>query len=282
MLGRVDDWVTMNHFAELKRRWDAAVGRNTAFYLSAVAIFLASIAATVYFSNSMPESVVMSCGPLISPAASQMAVNGAESALLFLTMWGVMMVAMMLPSLMPMLIDYRRRSGVLPVTRLDHLTCWVSLGYFAVWIAVGVLVYFGTLLADVATRLEWVRRCMPITTGLIVTAAGFIQVSSYKMNQLRCCRVRSYRAVPSAPWGATEHGIGLGLACFLGCFNLMAVLLAAGLMNLKAMVALTAAIGIERIRSIPVFAAWLTGALIIAIGMFMIVHASMHWPIAAY
>src|SRR4030081_758562 len=158
MLGRVDDWVTMNYFAELKRRWDAAVGRNTAFYLSAVAIFLASIAATVYFSNSMPESVVMSCGPLISPAASQMAVNSAESAPLFLTMWGVMMVAMMLPSLMPMLIDYRRRSGVLSVARLGQLTCWVSLGYFAVWIAVGVLVYFGTLLADIATRLESVRR----------------------------------------------------------------------------------------------------------------------------
>jgi predicted metal-binding membrane protein len=151
----------------------------------------------------------------------------------------------------------------------------VSLGYFAVWIAVGVLVYFGTLLADVATRLESVRRYVSITTGLVVTAGGFIQVSSYKMNQLRRCRVRSYRAVPSAAWGATEHGIGLGLACFFSCFNLMAVLLAAGLMNLKAMVALTAAIGIERIRSIPVFAAWLTGMVIIAIGTFMIVHASM-------
>jgi predicted metal-binding membrane protein len=181
-----------------------------------------------------------------------------------------------------MLIDYRRRSGALSVTRLDRLTCWVSLGYFAVWIGVGVLVYFGTLLADLATQLESVRRCISITTGLIVTAAGCIQVSNYKMNHLRRCRVVSYRALPSAAWGATEHGIGLGLACFRTCFNLMAVLLAAGVMNLKAMVALTAAIGIERIRSIPVFAARLTGAVIIVIGMFMIVHASMHWPIAAY
>jgi predicted metal-binding membrane protein len=272
----------MNQFAELKCRWDAADRRNTAFYLSTAVIFLASVAATVYFSNSMRESAAMSCGPLISPAASKMAVNSAASALLFLTMWGVMMVAMMLPSLMPMLIEYRQRSGVLPVTRLNQLTCWVSLGYFAVWIAVGVFVYFGTLLADVATRLESVRRCMSITAGLTVTAAGFFQVSSYKMNHLRRCRAHSHRAVPSAAWRATEHGIGLGLACFLSCFNLMAVLLAAGLMNLKAMVALTAAIGIERIRSIPVFAARLTGAIIIAIGMFMIVHASMHWPIAAY
>jgi predicted metal-binding membrane protein len=53
-----------------------------------------------------------------------MAVNGAESALLFLAMWGVMMVAMMLPPLVPVLIDYRRRSGVLPIARLDQLTCW--------------------------------------------------------------------------------------------------------------------------------------------------------------
>lgn len=270
----------MNYFAQLMRRRHAAGNRditsmNFAFYLSAAIAFLASVTATVHLCNSMRESAEIACGPLISQARSGMFVNSAKSALLFLAMWGAMMVAMMLPSLMPMLIDYRRRSGVLSVTRLNQLTCWVSFGYFAVWIAVGMLVYFGgTLLADVATRLESVRRCIPVTAGIIVTVAGFIQVSSYKMDHLRRCRVRFYGAVPSAPWGATEHGIGLGMTCFHSCFNLMAVLLAAGSMNLKAMAALTAAIGIERIRSIPVLAARFTGAVIIAIGMFMIVHAS--------
>jgi predicted metal-binding membrane protein len=280
----------MNYIAELKRQWNAAASRNTisvnyTFYVSAAVIFLASVAATVYFCNSARESVGMACGQLISPVRSKMSINRVESALLFLAMWGVMMVAMMLPSLMPTLIDYRRRSGALQVTRLNQLTCWVSLGYFAVWIAVGVLVYFfGTLLADVATRFESVRRSISVTNGLIVSVAGFIQVSSYKMNHLRRCRHRvpSNRALSSAAWDATEHGIGLGITCFLTCFNLMAVLLAAGVMNLKAMVAVTAAIGIERIRSTPVFAVQLTGAAIIAIGMFMIVHATMHEPIAGY
>jgi predicted metal-binding membrane protein len=281
----------MNYHAELKRRWSEVRGQtvdsiNYSFYFSAAGIFLASAATTVYFCNSMRDGVAVLCGPLASRAAPTISMsNWAASAPLFMAMWSVMMVAMMLPSLMPALIDYRRRSGLLRVTRVNQLTCWVFMGYFTVWIAAGVPVYLiATLLADLSMRMESVRRHIPVANGLAVAVAGCIQLSNYKLHRLRRCQHRapSIGTVRSAAWHATQHGIGLGMTCFLCCFNLMAVLLASGVMNLKAMAALTAAISVERIRSIPVCTVWLMGAALIAIGMSMIANATLSEPIAAY
>jgi predicted metal-binding membrane protein len=48
-------------------------------------------------------------------------------------MWVVMMVAMMLPSLVPMLWRYRQAVGRTGETRLGRLTALVGVGYFFVW-----------------------------------------------------------------------------------------------------------------------------------------------------
>ena len=56
---------------------------------------------------------------------------------------------------------------------------------------------------------------------------------------------------------------------------LQALLLAVGVMNLKAMAALTVAIAIERTLAFPVFWTRLTGGLLIAIGTFMLVGATV-------
>jgi hypothetical protein len=52
----------------------------------------------------------------------------------FLGMWIVMMVAMMLPSLVPMLWRYREAVGMKGETRLGRLTALVGVGYFLVWV----------------------------------------------------------------------------------------------------------------------------------------------------
>ena len=57
----------------------------------------------------------------------------------FLGMWLVMMVAMMLPSLIPALRRYRRAVGGTETTRLDRLTALVGVAYFLVWTALGML-----------------------------------------------------------------------------------------------------------------------------------------------
>ena len=55
----------------------------------------------------------------------------------FLGMWVVMMVAMMLPSLAPMLWRYRQAVGRTGETRQGRLTALVGVDYFFVWTVLG-------------------------------------------------------------------------------------------------------------------------------------------------
>src|SRR5437899_4465051 len=59
----------------------------------------------------------------------------------FLGMWVVMMVAMMLPSLVPMLWRYRQAVGRTGETRLGRLTALVGVGYFFVWTVFGMAAF---------------------------------------------------------------------------------------------------------------------------------------------
>src|SRR5262245_33286079 len=59
----------------------------------------------------------------------------------FLGMWIVMMVAMMLPSLVPMLWRYRQAVGRTRETRLGWLTALVGVGYFSVWAMFGMTAF---------------------------------------------------------------------------------------------------------------------------------------------
>ena len=59
----------------------------------------------------------------------------------FLGMWVVMMVAMMMPSLVPMLQRYRHATGATNDTRLGLLTLLVGTGYFLVWTVFGIVAF---------------------------------------------------------------------------------------------------------------------------------------------
>src|SRR5215475_7690214 len=59
----------------------------------------------------------------------------------FLGMWVVMMVAMMLPSLVPMLWRYREAVAGTGEARLGRLTALVGVGYFCVWTALGIIAF---------------------------------------------------------------------------------------------------------------------------------------------
>src|SRR5690242_1203130 len=63
-----------------------------------------------------------------------------DAAASFLSMWVVMMVAMMLPSLVPMLWRYQHAVGRIGAVRLAALTAVVGAGYFFVWTLFGVAV----------------------------------------------------------------------------------------------------------------------------------------------
>src|SRR3984885_11345252 len=107
----------------------------------------------------------------------------------FLGMWIVMMVAMMLPSLVPMLWRYRQVVDGTGETRLSRLTALVGVGYFFVWMVFGMAAFpLGVALAAVEMQLPALARVVPIAVGAVVLIAGALQFTAWKAHQLACCR----------------------------------------------------------------------------------------------
>src|SRR5256886_5698727 len=91
----------------------------------------------------------------------------------FLGMWIVMMVAMMLPSLLPMLWRYRQTVGRTGETRLGRLTALVGVGYFFVWTVFGMAAFpLGVALAAIEMQQPALARAVPIAVGVVVLIAG--------------------------------------------------------------------------------------------------------------
>ncbi len=174
----------------------------------------------------------------------------AGTAASFLAMWTAMMVAMMLPSLLPTLSRHRtamRRAGA---THVERLTALVGVGYFAVWAAFGMIVFpLGVALTAIAMREPVLARVAPIAIGAVVMLAGVLQHTAWKSRQLALCRESPSRAhmLPADVRAAWRHGMCLGLHCCGSCAPLTAVLLVVGMMDLRVMTAITAAITAERL-----------------------------------
>jgi predicted metal-binding membrane protein len=159
----------------------------------------------------------------------------------FVAMWALMMVAMMLPSLMPAVLAHRR-----PL----RLAC----GYFAVWTAVGVVIYpIGVALAELEMASRAASCAVPLATAAVLALAGAWQLTRAKLRALARCRDRACCAIGRRPTPADawRDGLRLGTRCVRCCIAPMAVLLAAGVMSLAAMAIVGAAITIERLVPRP-------------------------------
>ena len=118
----------------------------------------------------------------------------------FLGMWVVMMVAMMLPSLVPMLWRYRQAVGGTGETRLGRLTALVGVGYFFVWTVFGMAAFpLGVALAAIEMQQPALARAVPIAVGVVVLIAGALQFTAWKARHLACCREAPGAAVRCRP-----------------------------------------------------------------------------------
>jgi predicted metal-binding membrane protein len=73
---------------------------------------------------------------------------------------------------------------------------------------------------------------------------------------------------------AWRHGLRLGLDCSTCCAGLTAILLAVGVMDLRAMAVVTAAITVERLAPAGGRIARAIGAVVVGAGFFLIVQAA--------
>jgi predicted metal-binding membrane protein len=180
----------------------------------------------------------------------------------FAGMWMVMMAPMMLPSLAPTMWRFRGANSGIRLTL-------VGVGYFFVWAVVGVAVFpFGIAVATLEMNNATFAHGVPILSAVVVLLAGVLQVSSWKARHLPVCR-----GPLEAKKSAWRQGVCLGLRCAYSCAPLTASLLVFGMNDRRAMVVVAAAITAERVAPHGARVAQGSGAVVIATGLMMIVHA---------
>jgi predicted metal-binding membrane protein len=192
-------------------------------------------------------------------------------------MWAVMMIPMMLPSLVPMLQRYRQAVGGTSETRLDRLTALVGAGYFFVWTVFGMAVFpLGVALATVEMQQPALARSVPMAVGVVVIIAGALQFTAWKAHHLACCREAPVRGhtLPADGETAWRQGVRFGLHCGQSCVNLTAILLVIGVMDLRAMAVVTAAITAERLAPAGERVARTIGAVVVGAGLFLVARAA--------
>ena len=255
------------------------VSRRAFFGVSAL-LFTAGAVGTILWCASMSTmgETTMPGGWTMSAVWTRMPGQtwpGAGAS--FLGMWVVMMAAMMLPSLVPMLWRYREALGRTGKSRLGRLTALAGAGYFFVWTVFGLIVFpLGAALAALELRTPALVHAVPIMAGAAVLMAGAFQFSRWKARRLACCRALpgcggTLRADLSAAW---RHGLRLGLHCSFCCANWMAILLVIGIMDLRAMAVVTAAVTIERLASAGERVARAIGTVAVATGLLLIARAA--------
>jgi predicted metal-binding membrane protein len=251
-----------------------------AFLAVSALLFAASAALTTVWCASMSAmgEMPMPGGWTMSMAWMRMpGQTWPGAAASFLGMWVVMMVAMMLPSLVPMLWRYRRAVGSTGETRLGLLTVLVGVGYFFVWTVLGMAAFpLGVALAAVEMQQPPLARAVPIAVGMVVLIAGALQFSTWKARHLACCREvpGCDRTLPAGAGTAWRHGLRLGLHCSHCCAGLMAILLVLGVMDLRAMAVVGAAITIERLAPAGERVVRVIGVVVVGAGLLLLVRAA--------
>jgi len=156
-------------------------------------------------------------------------------AAVMVTMWAVMMAAMMLPSAIPMVLAYDRMDRGSAVGKFGSTALFIG-GYIVVW---GVF-------AVAAAVLQWGLHTMALVNGMgvvtqgwfaggLLIGAGVVQLSPWKMRSLGACRTPMGFLMTS--WrdgraGALRMGLHHGRLCLGCCWSLMILLFVLGVMNL--------------------------------------------------
>ncbi|HEX9358916.1 MAG TPA: DUF2182 domain-containing protein [Streptosporangiaceae bacterium] len=161
----------------------------------------------------------------------------------FVGVWSLMMTAMMLPTIAPFAALYTRALTGHRPRRIAEL----ATGYLLVWTFAAGPAY---ALAWLAGELAGTRPAARVMAAAIFAACGIYLLTPVKDRCLAKCRsplgfvlkYGSYRG----RLRDLRVGMNHGAYCLACCWALMAILIAAGLMNLAVMVALAAVVLAEK------------------------------------
>jgi predicted metal-binding membrane protein len=190
------------------------------------------------------------------------------TAPLFMSMWLTMMVAMMFPTIAPMVLAHRmvvlkRGEGNLP-------TVVFVAGYLFIWTAVG-LIPLVALIAFQNAGPQLGLRWLEIAAGAALVVAGLYQFTPWKSFCLKQCRTPMSFILThdfgGGPAAAFKAGASHGLYCLGCCWALMAVLVIVGLMNLAWMAVIAVVFLTEKNLPYGPVVSRVVGAAVVALGL---------------
>jgi len=190
-------------------------------------------------------------------------------------MWGVMMVAMMLPSALPMVLTFaavtrnRQRLGRPYVPTMVFVS-----GYLVVWCAFSGIITVGQwLLHRHALLSASMATTSTIFGGVLLIGAGVFQFTSLKQRCLTRCRgtlefiLTRWR---EGRQGAFRMGLEHGTFCTGCCWALMVLLFVAGVMNILWIAALTLLVCLEKMLPARARVSFATGIVLAGWGVFIL------------
>jgi predicted metal-binding membrane protein len=188
----------------------------------------------------------------------------------FLSVWVVMMAAMMFPSVAPTVALYSRMSGT---SRLVPLV--FTSGYLATWAGAGVVAFLiGLALRRVSEgNLAWGGAGRPIAGATLIVAAVY-ELTPLKNACLGKCRsplgflLGSWRGGRS---GAFRMGAKNGAWCVGCCWALMASLFALGVMSVTWMAVVAGLIAAEKTLPWRRTATYGTAGVLLVLGVLVLV-----------
>ena len=171
---------------------------------------------------------------------------------LFLTIWVVMMAAMMFPAAAPMILTFHQVQGAKRRRGQAFVSTWVFVaGYMMVWTWAGIAAYAGAQTAEgVAERIALSPIIAARIGGALFIAAGLYQLTPLKDVCLSKCRtpitfiMTSWREGTA---GAFHMGVAHGGYCLGCCWLLFVILFPLGIMNIAAMAVLTLVVFAEKV-----------------------------------
>lgn len=187
-------------------------------------------------------------------------------------MWAIMMVAMMVPSALPMILFY---SGAVKKAKADggHLAplSVFVLGYIIVW---SLFSAGAALLQLILQNLGMVNKMM-VGTNLWAMGGLLVVAGAYQMSPLKeqCLKFCSHPVMfISKHWktgtgGALRMGIIHGGYCVGCCWALMILLFVGGVMNLLWVAALAIFVLLEKVLPLPRRWPMISGVLMIMAGL---------------
>jgi predicted metal-binding membrane protein len=190
-----------------------------------------------------------------SPYAGYMGHAGTVGPLpleasLFVVGWVLMIVAMMLPSSVPLVMTFGALVGRRP--RPGRLVGLLLLGYLAVWGAFGLAAWVADRGIHAAVEaLPWLAEHPQLIMGTTLLAAGLWQFSPLRERCLEACRsplgfvVNRWRGT-SPLRESFAMGVAHGAFCVGCCWSLMLVMFGIGLGSLPLMLVLGGLTAIEK------------------------------------